>query len=182
MPLWKRILLRSVGFGAGFALMLCIVAGTWTWYKSRPKAWNKGAIKAKYASLEFTENDQSVVAQFGYDLENDTRFNYAVERTNLVILARLSDTNSLSKSFGDYQAGEPTLEVPDFIPPQGTVRIDIRVPYSYDGLDNPKDKDDKGKMVKYIAKRLKSISGLVMFDQANHYQIEMGSGWHDIKE
>jgi hypothetical protein len=182
MPLWKRVLLRSVGFGAGFALMLCIVAGTWTWYKSRPKEWNTGDIKAKYASLEIVPTNQAVDVKFGYDLENETQSNYVIEKTNVVILAKLSDTNALSESFGDYQSGEATTVVPDFIPAKGTVRIEIRVPFSYDGLNDPKDKNDTAKVITYIAKRLKALSGLVMFDRANHYRIDMGSGWHDIKE
>jgi hypothetical protein len=182
MPLWKRVLLRSVGFGAGFALMLCIVAAGWYWYKSRPQAWNTGAIKARYASLEIQPNNDGLVVAFGYDLESTMQSNYVVDKSKLVLLARLSDTNALSKSFGDYQSGEPTIEAPAFIPAKGIVRLDIHVPYSYAGLNAPNDKDDVKKLDPYVRRRVKALAGLVMFDQVNHYQIDMPSGWQNWKD
>src|SRR5216683_7501289 len=35
MPLWKRIFLRSVGFGVGAALTVGIFVGVWAWLETR---------------------------------------------------------------------------------------------------------------------------------------------------
>jgi hypothetical protein len=178
---WKRALLFGMSFGTGFALLLALLFGAATWYKSRPKPWNTGAIKANYASLEFTNNGETVDVDFGYDLENETQSNYLIDKGNLVVLARLSDTNSLSKSFGHYQASEPTIDAPAFIPAKGKVRIDVRIPYTYAGIAAPKDKDDFQQIGKYVRRRVEELAGLVIFDQENHYQIDMASGWQNWK-
>jgi len=41
MATWKIVLLRSIGFGAGFAVVLCAAVGYWSWHNRR----NKQAVK-----------------------------------------------------------------------------------------------------------------------------------------
>lgn len=181
MPLWKRILLRSFGLGLGLALALCIAVAVWSWYRTRPQPWNTAAIKAKYATLDEQTNADSLILNFGYDLENATRSSYVIDKANWVLFARLSDTNALSKSFGMYQSGEATIEAPAFIPAKATVRIDIHVPYSYAGFEAPNDKNDTKKFFSYLGQRVTALSGFVIFDQANHYRIDLPSGWQNMK-
>ena len=80
MELWKKILLRSAGFGAGFAIIASVVLGTMLWWSSRPpkqKPWNDKAIVASYESLD-TEGDANTF-RFTYTLENKTDIDYRVE-------------------------------------------------------------------------------------------------------
>jgi len=48
---WKVLFIKAAGFGAGFAVVLLVFAGTSIWYTSRPpkqKPWNTNALIAEY--------------------------------------------------------------------------------------------------------------------------------------
>src|ERR1700676_296008 len=81
IPLWKKVLLRSIGVGAGFALTLSIVIGLWVWWSGRPKPeppWNANAIKATWTDLSVSTESEKCFFNFRYTLENTTGRDYTV--------------------------------------------------------------------------------------------------------
>lgn len=182
MALWKRLVLIAASFGAGFALTLSLVVGMVTWHQSRPKPWNAEAIKASYASLEFTMNPDKLVVEFAYDLQNGTDADYKIGRlSDLTVMAKLAQGNALSENFGHYQNSDVSVAVPAFIPAKSKARVILRVAYDYPYDFTSTDKNDSKKVAQFLSRRLKEITGIVIFDQSNYYRIDMPSGWEDIK-
>ena len=168
-------MLISAGFGAGFAICACVLAGAAYWYSSRPKPWNKNALKATYATMEFDTRPQeaSYKVDFLYDVENTTERNYEFNSSNFTLLAVLAEGNALSKKFGHYQAEEPTLDGPAFIPARGKARVHVVVAYEYPSGWTPQEKNDGKKVVEALNRRLRELTGFVAFDQINHYEIDL---------
>src|SRR5215831_1351425 len=167
---WKRLILATAGFGAGFAIVAVAIGGGIYWYANRPKPWNKNALKATFATVEFNTQPQaaSYKVEFLYDVQNTTRHNYDFQPSNFTILAVLAEGNALSKEFGHYQAEEPRLDGPAFIPAQGKARIHILVAYEYPSEWTAKEKNDIAKVSKSFNLRLRELTGFVAFDQVNH--------------
>ena len=96
MPLWKRILLRAAGFGAGSVVIIAIVAALLFWYNTRPvkpKPWNRAAITADYYRVLTADQPDSNL-QFEYVLENKTDKDYELQKYSAPkIAAKLEDTN-----------------------------------------------------------------------------------------
>ncbi len=178
---WKRSAVTGASFGAGFALALSLIFGGVAWYRSRPKLWNTEAIKASYASLEFSMNEKNFVVDFGFDLQNNTDSIYTINASDLVVMARLAEGNVLSRSIGHYQASDATVEAPAFIPAKAKARIIVHVGYEYPFDFTANDKSDAKKVSKSVDRRLKEIIGFIIFDKSNLYRIELPSGWQDIK-
>jgi len=90
---------------------MAMIAGTLYWYSTRPKPWNKNALKATFATMEFSTRPEEVSykVDFLYEVENT---NYDFNSSNFTLLAILADDNALSKKFGHYQAEDPRLDGP----------------------------------------------------------------------
>src|SRR5438552_15760506 len=114
MPLWKKILLRSAGFGAGFALMLSVIAGVWVWYSDRPKPpkpWDSRAITAEYDYV--TPEDEKNYLTFYYALQNNTDIDYRISgEAGVEITGKLKRENS----FGQFGQNFVMVGYPIFIP------------------------------------------------------------------
>jgi hypothetical protein len=128
---WKTVLLRAAGFGAGFAVCLAILGGILYWYSHRSKPWNNTALKATFAGMSFhtRPQDPAYDITLDFDVENTTSRDYDFNPAGLKILAVTEDGNALSKEFGNYQSGEPTLDGPSFITSHGKVRITLHLSY-----------------------------------------------------
>jgi hypothetical protein len=187
MATWKRVLLIAAGFGAGFAICVALIVGSFYWYSTRPKPWNKNAFKATFATMEFSLQPQaaSYKVDFQYDVQNTTERNYEFSSSNFTLLAVLAEGNVLSKEFGHYQAEEPRLDGPAFIPAQGKARIHVFVAYEYPSEWTPKEKNDIDKVIGSFNHRLRELTGFVAYDQINHYEIDLPEGWRnwdDVKK
>ena len=182
---WKHLAIVSASFGLAFALTLSVIVAAFSWYSTRPerpKPWKTDAIQARFASLEFTGEPENFVVEFGYDLENKTDANYRIgDGSGLEVMARLAQGNVLSGDFGHYQATRATVSGPSFIPPKGVGRLTVRVAYYYPSDFTSDDKSDIQKIGKSVSRRIKEMSGFVVFDPSSHYQIELASGWRDYK-
>jgi|SRR5580704_9071164 hypothetical protein len=181
---WKKLAIRAFVGGAGFACALAIIAGAALWYHNRPegpKPWNATALQAKYRGLELTtgstKDPTAYSVSFYYDVKNNTDRNYAINTSALTPMAVLTDGNALSKEFGHYQSGEAAVDGPAFIPPGGTARVLVRVSYFYPDEFTQADKDDAKKVFPSVDRRLKELSGFVVFDEQNHYRIDLPEGW-----
>src|ERR1035441_9449765 len=115
MPLWKKILLRSAGFGAGFALTLCIVGGGFIWYSERPrppKPWNRNAITASGAPAFGVSSDGKHI-EFSYSLLNTTNTDYKVDLDTQIKLMMKSQDGTFSLPLSTETA---SVTLPVFIP------------------------------------------------------------------
>jgi hypothetical protein len=176
---WKRLLLIAFGFGAGFAICAAVIGGCIYLYSARPKPWNKTALTASFSTFEFDTRPQaaSYKVVFSYDVQNTTQQNYEFQPSSLTLLALLSEGNSLSNEFGHYQAEQPMLDGPAFIPAQGKVRVRVIVFYEYPSEWTPDEKNDEEKVEAALSHRLRELSGFVAYDKTNHYEIDMPEGW-----
>ncbi|HMD98142.1 MAG TPA: hypothetical protein VKM93_12545 [Terriglobia bacterium] len=95
---WKRLVIVSASAGAGFALMLAIIAGAVVLHSSHPRPpqpWNVSAIKATYDALKAEDDDGHLV--FYYVLENTTDSDYRLQESPAAtIMGRLKEENSLT--------------------------------------------------------------------------------------
>jgi hypothetical protein len=181
---WKKLAIRSFFGGVGIAVALAIILGVFIWYDNRPerpKPWNAGALKAQWDTMEFTTGRSKDVegypVDFYYNLRNNTDRNYPFNGSTLTLMAVLTDGNALSKEFGHYQLGDATVDGPAFIPPSGTARIAVHVSYRYPDGFTQADKRDADKIVGNLDRRLRELSGFVVFDEQNHYRIDLPEGW-----
>jgi hypothetical protein len=174
----KRWLGISASFGAGTVLMIALLLGGIAWQSSRPKPWNTGAVQARFASLKLTAGVDTLPVEFEYDLENKTDANYLIgDGSSMIVMARLTQGDVLSEDFGHSPASKAKVSGPSFIPPTGVGRITVHVTYDYPSDFTPGDKSDAQKVSRYLGSKVRDISGFVAFDQSNHYQIELPSGW-----
>jgi hypothetical protein len=182
MPSWKRILLRSAGFGAGFALTLCIVVGVWVWYSGKPeppKPWDRKAITAEYDHVR-PEGDQNNL-RFRYVLQNNTDFDYRIDSdSGIEITAKLQ----VEKGFGDFSSKSITTQYPIFVPAKSRVRISLDIPHSYPIKERSDFTPEESRRYRaavesYVTERLNNLDGFVLFDINRRYEIEFPSGWEN---
>jgi hypothetical protein len=182
---WKKFAIRAFFGGVGFAIALAIFAGAALWYHERPehpKQWNSTALKATFDTIEFTSGGSSTKdgyypVDFYYNVHNNTNRNYHINGSALTPMAVLTDGNVLSKEFGHYQASDATVDGPAFIPPGGTARITLRISYRYPDEFTEADKNNAKKTITSMNYRLKELNGFVIFDEQNHYRVDLPEGW-----
>src|SRR6266853_1781646 len=181
---WKRLILMSASFGAGFAIVVSLIFGGVVLYQSRPRSWNTNALKAHFQTMELSTQPQqdSFILDFIYDIENKTNRDYEIVPLNLTVLANLTEGQSLSKEFGHYQTSDAVVSGPPFIPAQGKARISIRVTYAYPSEFTANDKNDLSKVTKSVDRRLQELSSLAIFDKTHYYRIDLPEGWKKLAE
>jgi hypothetical protein len=186
ITVWKKLAIRSFFGGTGIAVTFGIIVGLSIWYNNRPerpKPWNTSAIQAQWDTMEFTvgnSNDaEGYPVYFYYNLQNKTDKNYPFNGSTLTAMAVLKSGNALSKEFGHYQLGEATVDGPNFIPPSGTAKIAVHVSYHYPDEFTKADKKDAQKIIASLKHRLNELNGFVLFDEQNHYRIDLPKGWND---
>jgi hypothetical protein len=184
---WKKLAIRAFFGGIGFAFALAIIAGAAVWYHNRPerpKPWNTTALKATFDTIEITTGGPSLkdsyIVNFYYDVQNNTDKNYQINASSLTLMAVLTDGNALSKQFGTYQSGDAIVDGPAFIPSGGTARMEVRVSYLYPDEFTDAEKQKVKKVVPNLNRRLKELSGFVIFDEQNHYRVDLPEGWKQM--
>jgi hypothetical protein len=125
------------------------------------------------------ERPNSYPVDFYYNVQNNTDRNYGFNPAMLTLMAVLKEGNSLSKDFGHYQSGTAVLDGPAFIPPGGTARVDLKVSYFYPDDFTKVDKGDAKKIIPHLGRRVKELNGFVVFDNQNHYRVDLPKGWKD---
>jgi hypothetical protein len=185
MQLWNKILIRSAGFGAGFAVAVCAIVGMWAWYSNRPKPikpWDKGAVTAEYQYVR-PQGDKNNLC-FTYVVQNNTDVDYRIEgEEGIEITATLKDTNGLSESGKDI-----TTDYPVFVPAHRRVRFLMTIPYPYPvkadaNATHAERKQYNAQVAQYVTDKLANLGGFVLFDSHNRYEIDFPNGWEqDAKE
>ncbi len=184
---WKKLAIRAFFGGAGFAVAIAMFAGIAVWYHDRPeppKPWNTTALKATFDTMDISaghwKDTYSYPVGFYYNVQNNTDRNYRFSSTTFTPMAVLIDSNALSKEFGSRQDGDISVDGPPFIPPGGTARIVIRVSYFYPDDFKKTDQADIKKVIASFNNHLKELNGLVLFDEENHYRIDLPEGWKQM--
>ena len=180
MPTWKLVVLRSIGFGAGFALVLCIAVGVWVWHSSRPvppAPWNDHAIVAEYESVT-TKGEENHLS-FVYVLQNNTDSDYRLSSMEGVDLTAKLER---SHSFGPFGGLKEALEFPIFVPAKSRTRLTVTIPYSYtvtakDGSTRKEQPSNDSEVAKFVGSAFSNLDGFVLFDNSSHYKIDFPAGW-----
>jgi hypothetical protein len=181
LPTWKRILLKSMGFGAGFAIVVCVAVGTWIWYDSKPKPpkpWNSSALKAtdppyfsSFAVAGKNGSPEKSSIKFTYSILNNTDTDYEMNKGDeLKLLLKLGDTVSQPAPF-------LTLDFPIFIPSKqkGTLTVSIATNSVPDKAKDDTDEQYHEHLRTYIEKELPRdrVSGFVIYDESNKYKVDL---------
>src|SRR5690348_7784861 len=145
--------------------------------RQEPAGWNQGTISAGYIGSQLREIDNTRASLvISYDLENDTDSDYRLnDGPNLVILSRL-------KSDGSYSQDQPIrLSYPVFLPARQHARLAVEITQPFNW---PSDADSGsiGKLRNFVRQRLQNVGEFVLFDEANHRQLELPSGWEQLEE
>ncbi len=180
MQNWKRALLVSFAFGAGFAVTAAVIIGATIWYTSQPAPWNTRAITATYDTV-YTEGEKNSLV-FSYTLTNNTGKDWRIEdHDKVIIFATLKDEGRLS---GQETSDLLSVDKPLFVPPGHKVRFPVHLkgatPHKL--KDNPptnERKEYRARVASYVSKDLSNLDGFVIFDEKNRYQISLPAGWKD---
>jgi len=176
MPLWKKVLLRTVGLGAGFALTLSAVIGLWLWWGTRPKPeppWNTNAIKATWTDLSLSTQSEKCYFNFRYSLENTTDRDYTIPHDARLMVRRPKDMSFQENSDLNWEQG-------GFVPSRQKLNIQIRIPFNYSDYNISKEKlDNLKELSKFADRRLSEIDGFALFDPVNRFRVDFPNGWPD---
>lgn len=143
----------------------------------QPATWNQGTISAGYIGSQLREIDKTHASLvISYDLENNTDSDYRLaDGPNVVILSRL-------KSDGSYSQDQPIrLSYPVFLPAGQHARLAVEITQPFNW---PSDTDSGSieKLRGFVKQRLQNVGEFVLFDETNHRQLELPSGWDEMEE
>jgi hypothetical protein len=177
---WKDILWVVGSAGAAF-LALSYFTGASSMRKQTERGespvWNQGTISAGYVASQLREIDKTRASLIiSYDLENNTDADYRLaDGPGVVILSRL-------KSNGSFSQEQPIrLSYPVFLPARQRARLAIEItqPFNWPGAEDAAYLD---KMRTFVRQRLENVGEFVLFDQTNHWQLELPSGWDQLQD
>lgn len=133
---------------------------------------NSKAITATYVGTRLTQVDKThATLLFSYDLENNTGMDYHLaDVPDVFVMARFKKDGSLT------QERTLGLSYPVALPARQRVRMAIeeQYPFAWPAALDP-GLDDKLKS--FVKGRLENIGGFVLFDETDHLQVELPSGW-----
>jgi hypothetical protein len=162
-----------------FVAALAIGAGaSYIWLTStakQPTNWNSGAIQAKYIGAQLKETDaEHASLVLTYEIRNTTGLDSRLaDGPNFVVMSRLRADHSLSSQ------DDIRLSYPTFLPAGQSARValEVRHPFSWPAENDP---TFQNKLKELVNQRLGEVEAFVLFDQADHYQIEFPSGWQEL--
>lgn len=145
--------------------------------RERPAIWNQGSIRAGYIGSQLREIDKTRASLvISYDLENNTDSDVGLsDGPHLVILSRM-------KSDGSYSQDQPIrLSYPVFLPARQHARLALEITQPFNW---PPDADSGSieKLRNFVEQRLRNVGAFVLFDEADHRQLELPSGWDQLQE
>jgi len=170
----KRLLLQSAAFGAGFAVILCLALGGFFWYSNRPeppKAWDVNALVAA-GPPGFNVTDDGKHIQFKFQLENKTDTDYSVESgDHLKVTVKLKN--------GAFAPPYPSLaklvDMPIFVPAKQRALVLVKLPASDIPTRAATETDAQyhERIRTYCEGHFENLQEFVIFDDLNHYQINL---------
>jgi hypothetical protein len=174
MTQWKKIGVAALVVCA-LALLLMMVGQRFG--RSNPSVqqtppWNSLAIRSAPAGIRVQEIDPTHAAViFLYDLDNKTDSDYQLNKgPNVVIMGRLKSSGTLS---ADEQIA---LDSAAFVPARNRTRIALEIShlFSWPAQRGPAAEHDFNQLV---AGDVSGVTGFVLFDQTNRYEIDFPAAW-----
>lgn len=174
---WKRILLRSVGFGMGIGLGLGVAGLCLAWYINRPKAWRSEMLTASKPEITAgVGSDNAVHVHYAYGLTNHTGREFTMPSTYSGALFRKSpEGDSLVK------LNSATWDTSLRIPPGQTLTVAFNVDYPLADYNTTSAEisaggESKG-LIPFLTRRMNETNGLVFLDYVDNYRIELPRNW-----
>jgi hypothetical protein len=181
----NRSLLMATAFGAGFAVMLAILAGAAYLWMNRPKPWTSAAITATPTRVVAETSGEELHLQFRYALTNHTNADYIIMGPeNAALMRRLPGNASLQRL--DGAKWDATIR----IPVGQTVNVVFDVPIRLADYNttadelNSSDPNSTGMPAQYshfVQSRLGEMDGLVFMDYADRYRIDLPKDWQTAR-
>lgn len=177
----RKELFWIIGSAGITLLALALLASTTSLFKraTRDEAanWNQRTISAGYLGSQLKQIDKTHSSLIiSYDLENNTDSDFHLsDGPGVVILSKL-------KSDGSYSQEQPIrLAYPVFLPARQHARLAIEITQQFNW---PAEQDAAylDKMRNFVKDRLQNVGEFVLFDQDNHWQLELPSGWEQLQE
>jgi hypothetical protein len=171
------LILGGLGFAGFLLLALLLLSGLP--FKNTPaksaQSENSDAITATYVATRLQQIDKAhATLFFSYDLENNTDTDYRLaDGPDIFIMARLKMDGSLS------QEEDVRLTYPVVVPARQRVRITIAEEYPFTwppAMDSSLD----DRLKNFVKHRLENIAGFVLFDEIDHFQVELPNGWATV--
>jgi hypothetical protein len=162
-------------------LALALLANSTSLFKrsirEEPASWSPKPISAGYIGSQLKEVDKTHSSLIiSYELENNTDSDYHLaDGPEVVILSKL-------KTDGSFSQQEPVrLAYPVFLPAKQHARLALAITQPFNW---PAEKDSGylDKMRSFVRERLENVGEFVLFDQTNHWQLELPSGWEQLQE
>jgi hypothetical protein len=171
MTTWKQFFFKAMGFGVGVVLTLGLVAAGWYWYATRPRPWDKNAVKAKFDLFEYQAKHEAFVITFEYVLENTTNKDYTLS-PDTTVFERMVFNSGYGNTINAGIVGNV------FIPAKHQMIVKIQVPYKYEDFDTTFENTvEEKKSVIFAFKRLNRIDNFELFDKENKYEIDLPNEW-----
>ncbi len=141
-----------------------------------PQPWKSSGLSATYVGTELHEVSNSTASLFlYYELQNNTDFDYHLSNTpGFPVMSKLASDGSLSSQ------DDVRLSYPTFLPARQKARIalEVRHPFAWPADNDPQTQD---KLRDFVNQRLVPVDEFVLFDQADHIQIEFPRGWQQLQ-
>lgn len=173
---WKWLFVRAAGFGAGFAVILAILAGGGVWYGNRPKpprAWDTHSITALFENMDISIKNGVVEVKFMYSLQNNTDEDYKITGDEKLFYRTLGS--------GNLESAEHFVKrVEVFIPAKHKAGYDVIQLYTV-GKNAPESVHTAEGMQAFFYKEFHTVDGFVLFDELKRYEIVLPNGWADMK-
>ncbi|PYT76976.1 MAG: hypothetical protein DMG40_24950 [Acidobacteria bacterium] len=141
-----------------------------------PKAWNHEGIKASFMGAQLREVDKTRASLIlSYDLKNFTEADYRLpDSRNVVIMSRQKSDGSLSQE-------EPIrMSYPVFLPAGQHTHLGIEISQNF--AWPREDSHHEERLKEFVRQRLAGVGGFVLFDEADHLQIELPAAWPELQE
>jgi hypothetical protein len=182
---WKKLFIRTAGFGAGTIVALIVCTSTFYWWSHRPKPWTDSVISAKYTQITLEQEGEELCLVFEYALTNHTKNPYTLPSAySGALMRRIPIENSLDKL--DDSSWDDTL----IIPPGQRFNMKFKVVYKLNEYGTTSEKlntyapneDHKAvapdSLNDFTNRRLSEIDGFVFYDYTSHYRIELPRNWN----
>jgi hypothetical protein len=173
---WRSVVLKSVAFGGGFALVAVLSMAVLYWWSERPKPWTDTAITAKPTELSMQIIGEEERFRFRYALTNNTGRDYILPRPGAVALMRVLPADS---SLEKVQSAEWDSETR--IPPKQTINVIFKVTYDLAEFNTSAAELAKGpgdsNFNRFTLLRMLDIKSFEFFDYSAKFRIVMPSDW-----
>jgi hypothetical protein len=168
----------SVGVGLVLGVLLFVAAAFALKGSHRESSamWGQGRVTAACVGSQLKQIDQTHASLvISYDLQNRTGSDYRLTEDGVVILARLKSDRSLSPARPFH------LNYPVFVPPGQHARLALQItqPFAWPAEGDPAYLD---RFREFVKGNLENVAEFVVFDQANHSQLELPGPWGGLSD